>query len=446
MTRPAYRLPALLVAILAVPGNVDNLLPQMRLDPNFLVNNSAPAISFVDLLIAWALALTIRERGLRMGSGYARVALIAGMAFAALATISAGIAAANGVEVAAAIRGALTVARLPAIFLLVIALQRHLDDGRWLVTACAIAGVALLGNGLYTSTTGELERFTASTLGRNGFALALVLTAVGAGGLAMRLHQRSIGPAWWMWAASIVAMACMYGALATGTRMAVLALVPALIAGLLVSRFWLVRRSVRAVAVAITLLVATMAVGSLSAEGGRALSALLDPSGTVDVITNPDDEPEWSPVRSRSEFWTHAASMALENPIAGVGPYQWNFVRYERDPDAVRVVADPHNSYLQLAAEYGIATMAAYLVLLTIAAAGVLDAAWRNRRPVSFATVALVIGAALYPVTELTNSHLFNVRMGVTGWIVIASALVLMRNLASEPQADGGMAPGSVAT
>ena len=429
MARPTYRLPALLVAVFAIPGNVDNLMPQMRLDPNFLANNTAPAISVVDLLIIWALLLTIRERGLQRGSGYPRAALMLGIALAGAAALSAGVAAATGVEPEAAIRGWMTLTRLPALLYLAIALREQLADGRWVVAACAVGGVALLGNGLYTSTAGELERFTASTFGRNGFALALVLSAVGSGGLALWRHQRGTGSPWLTLAAALIAVACIYGALATGTRMAVMALVPALIAGLLISRFWLARRSVRAVAIAITVLVATMATANLTAEGGRALSGLLDPGGTVDIITNPEDEPEWSPVRSRSEFWAHAVAMAVERPIVGVGPYQWNFVRYERDPDAVQVVADPHNAYLQLAAEYGFAAVAVYVAMLAVVAIGILDAAWRNRQPLSFATVALVIGAAIYPVTELTNSHLFNVRMGAAGWIVIASALVVMRGL-----------------
>ena len=429
MIRPAYRLPALLVAILAIPGNVDNLMPQMRLDPNFLVNNTAPAISVVDLLIGWALLLTLREGRVRSGSGFARIAVLLGIALAVVATFSAGVAVVSGVEPAAAIRGALTLARIPAIVLLAVALQRELADGRWVVASLALGGVALLGNGLYTSTAGDLERFTASTFGRNGFALALVLAAVGTGGLALWLHQRGDRSRWVILAPSVVAVACIYGALATGTRMAVLALVPSLTAGLVISRFWLLRPMVRAVAIAIAVLVATMATANLTAEGGRALSGLLDPGGTVDIITNPEDEPEWSPVRSRSEFWAHATAMAVENPVAGVGPYQWNFVRYEREPDAVQVVADPHNAYLQLAAEYGFATMAVYVALLAVAGTGILRAAWRNREPLSFATVALVIGAALYPLTEMTNSHLFNVRMGAAGWIVIASAFVVMRSL-----------------
>lgn len=428
MTRPAFRLPALLVAILAVPGNVDNLMPQMLLDPNSLANNTAPAVSVVDLLIVWAVLLNLREGRLHLGTGYPRAALLIGVVVTVLAMVSAWIGAASGVPLEAAIRGTLTITRIPAIIALAIGLQGRHEGGRWIVAASAIAGVALLGNGLYTSTVGDFPRFTASTFGRNGFALALVLTAIGAGGLALSLYQRATPRRWLVVVAALLAVACIYGTLATGTRMAVLALVPALVVGLVVSKFWLIRRNVPAVAIAVTLLVATMAASNLTAEGGRALSGLLDPGNTVDIITNPDDEPEWSPVRSRSDFWSHAVAMAVENPIAGVGPYQWNFQRYERDPTAVRVVADPHNAYLQLAAEYGIPALIAYLVLLAVVAIGILHAAWRNREPLSFATVALVVAAALYPVTELTNSHLFNVRMGAVGWIVMACALVVMRN------------------
>ena len=65
MRRPEWRLPAVIFAILAIPGNVDNLMPQMRLDPNALANNTAPVVSFVDVLIVWALVLAFREGRLR---------------------------------------------------------------------------------------------------------------------------------------------------------------------------------------------------------------------------------------------------------------------------------------------------------------------------------------------------------------------------------------------
>ena len=60
--RPTWRLPAVAFALLAIPGNVDDLLPQMVLDPHDITDILAPIVTSIDLLIAWAVLLTLRER------------------------------------------------------------------------------------------------------------------------------------------------------------------------------------------------------------------------------------------------------------------------------------------------------------------------------------------------------------------------------------------------
>ncbi len=61
-TRPTWRIPALAFGLLAIPGNVDDVFPQMTLNLHPLANAMAPVLTFNDLLLAWALVLTIRER------------------------------------------------------------------------------------------------------------------------------------------------------------------------------------------------------------------------------------------------------------------------------------------------------------------------------------------------------------------------------------------------
>ena len=60
-TRPKWRLPAVVFGLLAIPGNVDDLLPQMTLDPHVLKDAFAPVVSSADLLLLLAVVLTILE-------------------------------------------------------------------------------------------------------------------------------------------------------------------------------------------------------------------------------------------------------------------------------------------------------------------------------------------------------------------------------------------------
>ena len=63
MIDPKWRLPALAFGLLALPGNIDDLLPQMVLDPHPVIDATAAIITFADLLLAWAVILTeTRER------------------------------------------------------------------------------------------------------------------------------------------------------------------------------------------------------------------------------------------------------------------------------------------------------------------------------------------------------------------------------------------------
>ncbi|MCI0583585.1 MAG: hypothetical protein L0227_11980, partial [Chloroflexi bacterium] len=81
--RPEWRLAAIVVALLSVPGNVDNLLPQFSLDPHDLANNTGPVVSAVDALLGWAVALTVRER--RAPTGLRRSLTVVAVGVAAIA-------------------------------------------------------------------------------------------------------------------------------------------------------------------------------------------------------------------------------------------------------------------------------------------------------------------------------------------------------------------------
>ncbi len=441
--RPAWRLPALIFAVLVIPGNVDDLLPQMMLDPHNLRDVSAPVFSSVDLLLGWALLLTLRE-GRRPDTWGTRLMILA-LVVMGLAWITALVAAASGVETAAAIRGVIVFARLPAAIFLASALRDEIVDATPLALAVVAGGVGLLGNGLYTTIGDDLDRFTARTFGRNGFAIVLVFVVVVATAYVYRRWHLAGRPGLdrlIMPAAILVGAACLFGASASGTRMGSIVLILVAAVAFVASPSGWSRSAVRGTAV--TAAAAFVILGAsvvLTTAGGRTMSVITDPDTTVGVVTSPGDLPTETEIRSRGQFWELAMRMARSKPLTGVGPYQWNVVRYELDPKGPVVVADAHNSYLQVLAEYGVVVFGAYLVLLASAVAFVVWQLRRaeTRRRLGWAGLGFAIAALVFPIADTTNSHLFNVRNGLIEWLAIGIAIALASRVggATARGADG---------
>lgn len=436
MRRPPWRLPALAFAILAIPGNVDNLVPQMVLDPNQLANNTAPVVSFVDVLIAWGVLLSRGQIGAALGDRTQRWVIGGAVAFWALTTVVTAVNLIQGAPIDGSARSIVHFARVPALLAIGFGVAAHIGDGRRLAVAITVGVLSLLANGIYTSTATDASRFTAATFGRNGFSLALMIGAVVAAGLAIGMVRARNGPG--PLAASLpaaLAIAGVYGAIATGTRMSILAALPVTGLALLVNRSWMSRRGVTTITAIVVVVVAVgLAAVTWSPEGERAISAITDPGETVDIVTNPDEQPWYSPVRSRSHWWGQARAMGRADPLTGVGAWQWNHVRYDLERDAVRVVADPHNTYLQLASEYGVLVVAAYATLLAAVlltgAAGVV----KGYSPVvsSWPATMLAAAAILGPLTEMTNSHFFNVRLGALIWLLLATFVAIGTNRTTQ--------------
>jgi O-antigen ligase len=138
--------------------------------------------------------------------------------------------------------------------------------------------------------------------------------------------------------------------------------------------------------------------------------------------------------------------MVKTAPLTGVGPYQWNILRYEYEPDSPQLVANPHNAYVQLAAEFGVPTMIGYVLLLLAVGGSVAATQFRSGSTTSRAwSASLLVGcAAAYPITELTNSHLLNVRLGAVGWIILGTALAFA--LADRDRLQAAKAEATIAS
>lgn len=428
MTRPGLRLPALVVGLLSIPGNVDNYVPQMQMDLHAVANNTGPAISVIDGLLLWAVVLTAREGRRAWPPALNRRFIIGAVIVAAIAIVACLTAVVTlGVEPLAAVRGMLTFARIPALIYLAVALLPLDPAGLRLSIAAAIGGVVLLGNGIYTSGVQSQARFTATTFGRNGLGMVLVLVSLLAAGVVVHALRDRIDRRWAV-PVGFLAAAALFGAMATGTRMSLIALIVGMVGAIVLNRTWHSRVGALQVAGAV-LLAVLVVVGSTfaSAAGGRSVSTVTDIGETIDTVSDFKDLSEYSEVRTRSEFWSQAITIAKAHPLTGAGPYQWNILRYGLDAKAPELVANPHNTYVQIAAEFGLPALIAYLALLV--AVLVIVAATQLRSGSTTArswTAALVVACAVaYPITELTNSHLFNVRLGAFGWVLLATALAM---------------------
>lgn len=437
MILPALRVPALVVGILSIPGNVDNYVPQMQMDLHQLPNNTGPAISVIDLLIVWAIILTIREGRVAWSTGRERAVLVGAAVVAVVAALaSVGSVVVLGVEPVAAIRGILAFARIPALVYLAVALLPLDPRGVRLAVAAAIGGIALLGNGIYTSLAQDETRFTAATFGRNGLGMVLVFVALLAVGAALSVLRANADRRGAAMLAAVGAMS-LFGAIATGTRMALFAFVIGLVVAVVLVQAWRSRRCrIEAGALIAASLVVIVAATLATTAGARTVSVVTDIDNTVDTVVDYENVPEYSEVRARADFWMQAAEMASLHPLTGVGPYQFNIVRYEIDSGAPVLVANPHNAYFQIAAEYGFITLAAYLVLLVSLGLYVVITLFRRGFVPTrlWSSAVLVACAAAYPVTELTNSHLFNVRLGAFGWILLSMAVAMALRDAARPQ------------
>jgi hypothetical protein len=82
-----------------------------------------------------------------------------------------------------------------------------------------------------------------------------------------------------------------------------------------------------------------------------------------------------------------------------------------------------------MAAEYGLIVMIAYLGVLASTLGAAFVFAWQRESMVANHWTATAIAAAafIFPLTELTNSHFFHVRLGPMAWILFAGAASLAR-------------------
>lgn len=271
-----------------------------------------------------------------------------------------------------------------------------------------VFAVMALFSGTLAFATGA--RFGFPGWGANVFANALCVVGVLCSWYGLR--RRHLG-------LLLLAAACAFGIVGTGTRGALVLFTLTL--GALLGLSLVPRRARAAAAVLTAVAVATVLLAMpgpvvagiadvnprLRTVGGVDLSADMRALELVEAVGRE------SSVRTRLTLWAGSLEMVSHSPLVGVGWGQWNWqkARFGVDFD---VLLDPHNGYLWLLAEGGLVAVGVLLVILAL---------WLPRLPASPFTLAL----GLIAVFELANANvqkgLFGVLASVVFGVIAAQAV-----------------------
>jgi O-antigen ligase len=121
----------------------------------------------------------------------------------------------------------------------------------------------------------------------------------------------------------------------------------------------------------------------------------------------------------RWQYWTGAAQMYADHPIAGVGP--GNFVTYYpqyKAPGALETVKDPHNFVLAVLTQYGPLGLAAFLALLFVPL-------WR------------VLNPRIKYDLQIPKTHPSSQALPLTFALVVAAVLLIVRPVLNPIQTGG---------
>jgi O-antigen ligase len=136
----------------------------------------------------------------------------------------------------------------------------------------------------------------------------------------------------------------------------------------------------------------------------------------VDEVRDYQHGEKASSVGARLWMWDGAVNIFLENPIIGVGTggYKNAMMKYKDDP-SLQDPDQPHNSFLYLAASYGVVGLAAFLWLIIV----FLRKGWQARHGIAgysvlaFGLVLLIGGLTDTQFLSLPTGEMFALLMGL---------------------------------
>lgn len=270
-------------------------------------------------------------------------------------------------------------------------------------------GVIFGGFAFVTSSAALIsgQRFGLPGWGTNVYANALCL--VGILSLMVALRRRNLF-------LKVVSVLCLLGIIGSGTRVALVIFLATALSILVVR---MVPRPLSVIAIPVIAVGALGlfvmfpgallgAVTDLTARGQTVGGVQLDSSVSLpQLFTAVSRE---SSVRTRLQLWETSAAMFRQHPITGVGWGQWNWRKAEFG-FGQNVLLDPHNGYVWLLAEGGLAVAAVVFL-------GILVLLWRSPRSAFYLAFVLIL------LLEVTNANvqksLYSVLAGLIIGIMLA--------------------------
>lgn len=171
-------------------------------------------------------------------------------------------------------------------------------------------------------------------------------------------------------------------------------------------------------------------------------SRILETFKLVGGNTSLDDIKE---LQARFFVWEVCINMILSNPILGIGPAQWNFLKnvYGDFPYWITGILDPHNGYLLLASEVGLpVALLYYSTMITSIKSGFKSIKMLKNKLKQCASnpiyvflidslIILTIIIIDWLLSDLTNASFLNLRIQSILW-VFSSILLLSPSLITK--------------
>ncbi len=169
-----------------------------------------------------------------------------------------------------------------------------------------------------------------------------------------------------------------------------------------------------------SLIVCVVALG-VFLETNQVRSQLHQVESVTRKVTFSSDEGA-SSISERAQFWKQAASLTIERPLFGWGPYSFRFVQPHLQRSILATSDHPHNVFLKLAVERGVPAAVCFLLIVL----SVLFIALRRafRRSITFQErtmiITLVVSVAGVIAHNLIDFNLQFVGIALPLWMVFA--------------------------
>ena len=183
-----------------------------------------------------------------------------------------------------------------------------------------------------------------------------------------------------------------------------------------------------------------MTSGLIVLVAGGIIVSVRDPLLQERLIHSITTRLPWMPSSDYNLPWTTGVTMAIENPLFGVGPKNFNLyclsLKQAGTLEALLGVSEcqwhPHNLYLQLADETGLYG----LVIFTLIAAYLIRLAYRHSKANRWTSnVPLIVMAVIFFPIQ-TYSQAFGQSKNFYLWTLIGFALFLIRQQLKERGSD----------